>query len=95
MGFQLFLRRLPLTTPKLVLYQADNGFIIKDSSGLTVFESPQMFCDSDGHCVASKKEVLWYIIEWMGNGTRYSSERLKVIIEPGDKYEEGTEDAEV
>lgn len=73
--------------PKLTLYKLANGFVVDFGDSQMVFESPDMFLDSNGDCAVTNKEVLWHIVDWMGNGNRYSSERINISIVPGDKWE--------
>lgn len=60
-----------------------NGFSIKNNDGeVTVIE------EKDDDVVPAAEALLWHVIEFFNlGGTRYDKERVRVVREPGDKYE--------
>ena len=72
---------------RLTLYRINNGFLIKCSDGLFVFESITPY--DDGYDAINIKETLWHVNNWLGDSrdNRYSAERVHVSIQPGDKSE--------
>jgi hypothetical protein len=71
----------------LYIVRVSNGYIAKGlNDPEEVFEEmencPQ---DVDADTVA---RLLWKIIEYFGEGgSRYDAKRVRVVVEPGDKYE--------
>ena len=76
---------------RLSLYHLNNGILAKSSDGLFVFESVSP--DDKGYDAANIKEVLWHVHSWLSSGrdNRYSAERVRIIIEPGDKAADASE----
>jgi hypothetical protein len=70
----------------LHIERVDNGFIVSGVDGATVFEEDDN-CPQDPDPAAMVR-LLWYIIEYFGStGSRYDAKRVRVSVEPGDKYE--------
>lgn len=61
---------------------AENGFIVKVGDEVEVFEVG----DSDG--AGTKQRMMIYLLDIIGNGSRYSENRVVVSIAHGDKYED-------
>lgn len=62
---------------------ADNGYIVEDKSSDTI----HIFKDES---VQDKVEFVYHLLDMLGMlGSRYDKERIRVVIEPGDKYESG------
>jgi hypothetical protein len=68
-----------------------NGFLVSyhdndDGSGLWSFEEPDnapLSPDPD-----TTARMLWQVIEVLGaSGNRHDAKRVRVVVEPGDKYE--------
>lgn len=74
---------------QLTIYRLNNGFVVKDSDGLNVFESIDE--DERGYDAANICYTLRHINSWLGQNrdNRYSARRVFITTEPGDKFEQG------
>lgn len=85
---------------KLEIQSAGNGWIVtcktgspEDQDEIMVFEGADN-CEVDPNQDVDKfADLLWYVSAQMGPSTgRYSPKRIKISVEPGDKYEDGVKD---
>jgi hypothetical protein len=64
-----------------------NGFIMRVFEDETVYE-PDTYVFGHDDPVDAGFDMLWQLIETLGlRGSRHDSQRLRVIVEAGDKYE--------
>ena len=63
-----------------------NGYIASGLGGVAVFEeSYDCQTDTDPDAMA---RLLWHVISYFGaEGSRYDARRVRISVEPGDKYE--------
>jgi len=82
----------------LTITALDNGFTLRYWSGFyddpseeRVIEIP----DNDSGAVDAVRRLLYEVLDRFrpDGDSRYAKERIRVIIEPGDKYEGGSEEA--
>ncbi len=70
---------------KFTVKNALNGFTLSSDEGELLYQSS----DDDTDEVDRFAEFLWAVNEHYGPTTsRYSAKRVRISIEPGDKYEE-------
>jgi len=73
----------------LEIIRVANGFIITDlqEGEQTVYEDVDDYTSAD-EPINAMESLLWFIIEHFGmGGSSHSKERLRVIREPGERYE--------
>jgi len=63
---------------KITIYQVDNGFIVKEGKEIFVIE---------GEEAPAIKDLALHVINLFDHSSRYSDERVHVVIMPGDKSE--------
>lgn len=71
----------------LEIYHCDDGFVLKDSKGnLYPYQNDEDDEDEESQTTAAVK-MFWAIINLFNlRPSRYSRERIAVIVEAGDKY---------
>ena len=73
-----------VTPYSLIITHCDNGYILTDYEG-----KQWVIEDSDTDPLASGEHFLWDIMNHFDfAGSRHDKERLRVVREKGDKYEE-------
>ena len=79
---------------EVTITNAVNGFIVSYNTSLedgdndVIRTKRKVFENIDEGELEAMENVLWFLIEHFGkSGSRYDKERLKIVREPGDKYE--------
>lgn len=73
-----------VTPYSLIITHCDNGYILTDYEG-----KQWVIEDSETDPLSSGEGLLWSIMDNFGfGGSRHDKERLRVVREKGDKYEE-------
>ena len=71
---------------KLIIETAQNGYVIRDQNDGSEMESLTTVAEDDR--VDATFTLLGEVLEMVGHiGSRYDERRVRVVIEPGDKWE--------
>jgi hypothetical protein len=71
---------------KLIIETARNGFILRVPSDHPDFIDDIEVVENDDPVLASH-DLLWSVLEYIGHpGTRHDERRVRIMIEPGDKW---------
>ena len=81
--------------PRLLcaVYHLDNGWLLESEEGVEAYTMGDV-ADGSPEEAAAKQAVLWAISDLLGPGSRYDAARVRIVIEPGDKWADGQNDSD-
>lgn len=70
---------------KLEIERVSNGLILRDEEDETT--EVYTFDESDDNVATAGQHAIWSLMEKLDlTGSRYDKDRLRIRVEPGDKY---------